>query len=354
MNAAKLIYTDLSYASVLIVDDMRVNLDIAKGMLKPYGLHVDCALCGQQAIDIIRAEKTRYDVVFMDHLMPGIDGNEATRIIREQIGTDYARTVPIVALTANAKEGNEEMLMRKGFQASISKPIDMIKLDSVLRRLVRDKSKDAGSPGQPIPLHPPSAELPECCRTISIPGLKVEKGLALFNDCFETYLAVLRSYAVNTPAVTESMHNVTALNLSDYRIHVHGLKGSSINIGANVTGEMAASMEAKATAGDLQGVLDGNDELLENVQELVTAIQAWLDEYDAAVDKPRLHIPDPQLLKSLLIYCEQYSMSGVNRVLNELESACYDEGNDLIRWLRERADVSDFAAIAERISAISA
>jgi CheY-like chemotaxis protein len=340
----------MSYANVLVVDDVPMNLDVAKGMMKPYGLHVDCASGGQQAIDMIRSEKIHYDAVFMDHMMPSMDGIEATQIIREEIGTDYAQSVPIIALTANAIVGNEEMFLQKGFQAFISKPIDMMKLDSVLRQWVRDKTKEASIAAiQSSPNIEPSNNH----RMIQIQGIDGEKGLSLYSYNFDIYLTVLRSYATNMPAVIENLCHVNEENLSIYAINVHGLKGCSGSIGAKGVGEMAARMEAKAKAGDLTGVLAENSELLEDVQALLVAIRAWLTKYDAGSEKPHLHAPDPELLKGLEIHCEHYSMNGVNEILDELESACYDEENDLIVWLRAKADISDFASIAVRLKELA-
>lgn len=139
-NFMKLERANLSYAKVLVVDDVETNIAVAKGMMKPYGMQVDGVNSGQRAIEIIRALEPRYSAIFMDHMMPGMDGVEATRIIREDIGTDYARTIPIIALTANAIVGSEEIFLRKGFQGFISKPIDAAKLDAILQRWVRDKS----------------------------------------------------------------------------------------------------------------------------------------------------------------------------------------------------------------------
>jgi CheY-like chemotaxis protein len=135
---SKLVYIPLSYARVLVVDDVQANLDVAKGMMKPYGMTIDCVSSGMEAIEAIRLEKHRYNAIFMDHMMPEIDGIEATRMIRE-IDNDYARAIPIIALTANAIIGNEEMFLSRGFQAFLSKPIDMMRLDSVIRQWVRDR-----------------------------------------------------------------------------------------------------------------------------------------------------------------------------------------------------------------------
>ncbi|MCL2127199.1 MAG: ATP-binding protein, partial [Treponema sp.] len=129
---------NLSYAKVLVVDDVAANLEVAKGMMKPYGMEIDCVTNGQAAVDAIRDEKVKYNAVFMDHMMPGMDGIEAARIIREEIGTEYAKKIPLIALTANAIVGNEQMFLEKGFQAFLSKPIDMGRLDTIIWQWVRD------------------------------------------------------------------------------------------------------------------------------------------------------------------------------------------------------------------------
>jgi signal transduction histidine kinase/ABC-type amino acid transport substrate-binding protein/ActR/RegA family two-component response regulator len=134
----KLKRADLSHAHILVVDDVPTNLDVMRGMLKPYNVNVDCASSGRQAIMMIRSQKPRYSAVFMDHMMPEMDGIEATKNIREKIGTDYARTVPIIALTANAIVGNDAMFLENGFQDFVPKPVDMAKLDAVLRRWVKE------------------------------------------------------------------------------------------------------------------------------------------------------------------------------------------------------------------------
>ena len=122
---AQLTRLKLPYARVLIVDDVQTNLDVARGMLKPYEMQVDCVTSGQKAIDAIREASLRYNAIFMDHMMPEMDGIEATKRIRE-IGTEYAKTIPVIALTANAVIGSEEMFLQNGFQPFLSKPIDIM------------------------------------------------------------------------------------------------------------------------------------------------------------------------------------------------------------------------------------
>ncbi|MDR0732349.1 MAG: response regulator [Treponema sp.] len=126
---------------VLVVDDVEINLDVARGLLEPYGLAVDTVLSGKEAIEKIRRGEPRYGLVLMDHMMPGMDGIEAVRIIRNEIDSDYARNVPIVALTANALAGNEEMFLNNGFTGYISKPIDIRLLDEILKKCVGNQAK---------------------------------------------------------------------------------------------------------------------------------------------------------------------------------------------------------------------
>jgi signal transduction histidine kinase/CheY-like chemotaxis protein len=127
----------MPYGRVLIVDDVETNLYVAEGLIHPYGITVETVTSGFAAIDCVKAGKV-YDVIFMDHMMPQMDGIEATNRIRRM---DY--TAPIVALTANAIVGNDEMFKSNGFDDFLSKPIDIRQLNAVLNRFVRDRSKNS-------------------------------------------------------------------------------------------------------------------------------------------------------------------------------------------------------------------
>jgi PAS domain S-box-containing protein len=138
---ARLVRPDLSYAHVLVVDDIPMNLDVAVGMLRKYKMNVDCVLSGIGAIDLVIAGDPVYDAIFMDHMMPGMDGMEATKAIRS-LGTKYSREIPIIALTANVVEGCEQMFIKNGFNAYLPKPFNVLNLDKIVQRWVRDKSRE--------------------------------------------------------------------------------------------------------------------------------------------------------------------------------------------------------------------
>jgi len=123
----------MPYGRVLVVDDVETNLYVARGLMAPYGLSIDTAVNGYDTIDKIK-EGSVYDIIFMDHMMPRMDGIETVKIIRD-IGYKH----PIVALTANALAGQAEMFFSNGFDDFISKPIDIRQLNNILNKYVRDK-----------------------------------------------------------------------------------------------------------------------------------------------------------------------------------------------------------------------
>ncbi|MDR0322294.1 MAG: transporter substrate-binding domain-containing protein [Treponema sp.] len=129
---------DLSYARVLVVDDFPTNLDVASGMLHKYKMKVDCVMSGQEAVDLIAGGKLVYNAIFMDHMMPEMDGVEAVKLIRA-LGTEYAKNIPIIALTANTVAGNEQMFLENGFNAYLPKPFNAMSLDVVVQKWIKSE-----------------------------------------------------------------------------------------------------------------------------------------------------------------------------------------------------------------------
>jgi len=135
----KPVYNQMPYACVLVVDDMILNLEVAQSLMRPYGMRIDAAPSGKIALAKVMNQSTKYSAIFMDHMMPEMDGIEAVRKIRE-LNNDYAKNVPIIALTADAI--NEKIFSENGFNDTLFKPIDIMKLDAILKKWVRDESKE--------------------------------------------------------------------------------------------------------------------------------------------------------------------------------------------------------------------
>jgi CheY-like chemotaxis protein len=334
----------------LVVDDVPTNLDVAKGMMKPYGMIVDCVTSGPEAIALIRKGEPEYSAVFMDHMMPDMDGIEAVRIIREEIGTDYARTIPIIALTANALVGNEDMFLSRGFQAFLTKPIDIMRLDMVINDLVRDKQreKELNLAPRPVESGEKSREY-QILRGKKIAGLNVSKGLNRFNDNAQSYLAILRSYANNTPAILESIRNVSADALSAYAVRVHGIKGSSYGISAEPVGKLAKELEDAANGGNYDFVTTHNPPFIELTETLIRDLSVLLAEVDSTVSKPVQAAPDPALLEAILHASRSYNIDEMDRAIARLEQYSYESGGELVAWLREQIGKSAFEEIEARL-----
>jgi len=350
----KLVRLNLDYAKVLVVDDMQTNLDVAAGLLRKYKMQVDCLSSGQEAIERIRKGTPVYNAIFMDHMMPVMDGIEAAGGIRA-LGTEYAKKIPIIALTANAIQGTEKMFYEHGFQAFISKPIDVVEMDTVIRKWVRNDSREnAPVAKKPVIIHDSPAVKADSegeDLVIEIPGVDTKKGLSLYAGEMDIYLPLLRSYAANTPTVLEKLKAVSAENLTNYVITVHGLKGTSAGIGAEAIREAALELENKSRAGDLQGVLAKNDKLINDTEVIVANVKAWLEQYDASREKKPLHkTPDKEVLKRLKKSCDNFNMKGIDEAIAELESADYEEGGELVAWLREKIDISEIKEIADRLA----
>ncbi|MCL2057523.1 MAG: ATP-binding protein [Oscillospiraceae bacterium] len=375
-------YVKLPYAKVLVVDDIPTNLDVAKGLMKQYEMQIDCVSSGQEAIDAVLAEKVRYDVIFMDHMMPNMDGMEAMRHIRE-IGTDYAKNVPIVALTANAITGNEEMFLNEGFQAFLSKPIGLKQLDIIVKRWARDKAKekqwaamaataaDAANAAMAVNTAMTAAATTTSAAAITakatvaakattadmlpkVPGLDTAIGLALYSGDAETYLSVLRSYAENMPVVADKLRSVSSGGLSDYAINVHGLKGASAGIGAESVRALAAALEASAKTGDLHGVQKKNPALLRETDALTRNLNDWFTTKRGAqkVKTPKQRTAETIILTELSNALENYDITNIENFY-ELLNYVYDGADDdLMHWLEVKITESEFDAATRRIAVI--
>jgi len=347
----RLVRLNMSYAKVLVVDDMQTNLDVAAGLLRKYNMQVDCVTNGQDAVEKIYSGNPVYDAIFMDHMMPGMDGIEAADKIRA-LGREYAQKIPIIALTANAIHGTEEMFYQHGFQAFISKPIDIMELDSVLRKWVRNEEKEKEL-GTNALLTPDTSE-DESNKNIEIkiPGVDTERGLSLYGYDKKIYLTLLRSYAPNTLENLKKLKTVTKETLPDYVITVHGLKGTSAGIGAETIREEALNLENLSRAGKLDEVLALNGKLINDAEIVAHNIKEWLAGYDARNTKTLLKAPDRKILARLRQCCENFDMSGIDKAMTELEDFNYEEGAELVAGLRKKINISEITEAAAQLAKI--
>ncbi|MDR2964181.1 MAG: response regulator [Treponema sp.] len=260
----------MPYGRVLVVDDVETNIYVAKGLMAPYGLSIETAMSGFESIDKIREGK-KFDIIFMDHMMPRMDGIEAAKIIRS-----LGYTGSIVALTANALSGQAEMFLENGFDDFISKPIDIRQLNMVLNKLVRDK--------QP-------AEIVEAARKqkdtlIFGNGAKkqVDRQLAeIFIRDARKVLKVMEAIYMNKCRRAD--------DLSIFIINVHSMKSALANVGEKNLSDEAAKLEKAGREQDLKKILSELPSFMEMLYIVISKFEAK-DEFPVQIeedDKKFLH-----------------------------------------------------------------
>ena len=255
-------------ATILIVDDTRINLTVAVNLLKNTKMKIDTATSGAEAVTM--AAKNRYDMIFMDQRMPEMTGTEAFHQIRST--TDGAsRDVPVVCLTADAVIGAKERYLSEGFSDYLTKPIDNFALEKMLMKYLPEEKVERVTEQMSYASDIDGSE-EEYFATLRSVGIEPKSGLKYCQDDEVFYRAMLAEYAYGE---LEKAHNLQksyeAENWHDYSIYVHALKSSSRMVGAAALSMRAAKLEAAANAVDSGTIHTEHDSMMEEY-ELMTAI----------------------------------------------------------------------------------
>jgi len=268
------------HARLLIVDDIATNLKVAEGLLSPYNAKIDTCLGGAEAIKLVKRNK--YDLILMDHMMPEMDGIEATAAIRkletsnEESGKG-GKQIPIIALTANAVVGMREMFIEKGFNDFISKPIDVSKLDEILDRWIPGE-KRTNNNEQLTMSSEKKDKLPDVDANSLlpiIPNVDTTKGVAMLRGKVDTYKKVLSMFCKD---VDERLPQLQIMPDTDtlpaFIIQVHSLKSVSASIGAQEVSSNAAGLEAAGKAADMAFIREHLPDFTVQLAELEENIRA--------------------------------------------------------------------------------
>ena len=235
-------------AKILLVDDNEMNLKVAKGLLAPFKMQIDVAKNGKEAIQKVLAEK--YHIVFMDHMMPVMDGVEATKTIRKLQGSEY-KELPIVALSANATAEAKEMFLKEQMSDFVPKPIRMKEITACLLRwlpqdIVISEEKVSTTDEENQPAENRADALPV------IEGLNVTEGI---KNCgsLELFYDLLKDFYKLIDSKSEKVENCLNEGLiRDYTIEVHALKSMARMIGALELSEQFYQMEMLGNAGETE------------------------------------------------------------------------------------------------------
>jgi signal transduction histidine kinase/CheY-like chemotaxis protein len=317
-------------ARILIVDDISTNLKVAEGLMLPYKMQVDLRLSGIEAIEAVKANS--YDLVFMDHMMPEMDGIETTKRIRESAGENpYYANLPIIALTANAIFGTKEMFLSSGFNDFLSKPIDLVKLDTILAKWLPKEKQEKQEPNT-VDAGTNNFETIE----IKIAGVDVKKGVSMTGGTLKGYMRTLAVFHKDgLQKIDEIKKSLEAGDYPLYATYVHALKSALASIGASRLSENAKTLEFAGKKRNVTFIRSNNDQFLMNMEALLSNLECVLS---SGKDAEHKAFVDFELLRS--------ELNMLKEALESLNSAAIDKSVD---GLREFVQVNNVGSGIEDI-----
>jgi len=289
----------MPYGKVLIVDDVDTNLYVARGLMSPYGLSIETAKSGFEMIEKIK-NGIIYDIIFLDHFMPKMDGIEAAKIIREM-----GYTNPIIALTANAIVGQAEMFAKNGFDGFISKPIDIRELNATLNKFVRDKYPAEAIEAARLKASSATQRTVKQTDPASDPGLR-----AIFARDAESVYTRLKSILANKFRRTD--------DITQYVIDVHSMKSACANMGEEEASAFARRLEIAGQAKDIPLLTSETPAFMEALRKVIEKLKP---KEDASVpedfENDLVFLSEKML--AIKTACENYDDIKANSALKELE-----------------------------------
>ena len=270
----------------LVVDDEPMNLVVGKSIFRSYGMDVTTVLSGQEAIDICR-EKV-FDIIFMDHMMGGMDGVEATKRIRADVSGKNGE-VPVVALTANAMSSAKQMFLAEGFDGFVSKPIETDELERVLKQVLPKSSVsmeeiDSAEPQlqnfeemrSPTAPKVTAISLREQLRSLDV---DMDVGMKYCMNDLEFYKSLLVQFVLEAEEKSPLMGRYyESGEWHDYEILVHALKSTAKMIGAGQLSEDAKAMEMAAKEHREEYIAENHYSLMSEYTRLFKGLDSALDE----------------------------------------------------------------------------
>lgn len=327
-------------AKILLVDDNAVNLTVAEGLLEPLEMQIDTVTSGKDAIEKISENK--YDIIFMDHMMPDLDGVETTHIIR-RFHPEY-EAIPIIALTANAANNIMDMFLKEGMNDFVAKPIEVRVLVSKVKHWlpiekIYKKSVDTNSVSKQE-VH----KLPEIGDLDVKFAIQLLGGEKLFWRVLRDYYRVIEQKA----AIIKSLEEEE--KWSSYTIEVHALKSASKQIGAHSLSEKAANLEKAGNDEDSQFIHENTDEMLLQYYSYISILEPFFVENkkDSIERKPISSDILEQLFSKMRVAMENLDMDEMEAIVEEMKQYHYKESQEtLFKQLQEAVENIDVDACEE-------
>ncbi len=303
-------------ARALVVDDNSINRKVTQGLLEPYGFTVDLAASAEEGIRCIN--RTRYDIVFMDHMMPGMDGAEATRIIREN-GDPYYKQLPIIALSANAVEGVRDMFIQCGMNDYLPKPVEIGPLEDMIEKWL---PKEMVTLGVMETRSGPS----EKDAFNSFENIDISVGLSYTNGRMDMYINLVKDFASSIRDKRDLLKTlVKEEDIGRFTIEVHALKSTSKMIGAASLSEKALELERLGHKRDYEAIVGKMPSLEEEIEKIIKDLDTIEQSKEEVLKKPVDAEKVRDLLKAVFYAADDCNYDAAEAAAGELEQYQYDE-----------------------------
>ena len=258
-------------AHILIVDDTRMNLTVAVGLLKKTQIEIDTASSGFEAIELCKT--IRYDLILMDQRMPGLDGTETMNCIKsEENGANVSTT--FICLTADAVSGARSHYLSEGFTDYLTKPIDSKALEKMLMKYLPIEKIIDSSEFTCDTLEKANEDKNDEYELMRKAGIDINSGLRFCQNDKDLYKSIIIDYAVSS---NEKIKNIIDFfgqeDWKNYATCVHALKSTSKTIGADDLSSKAQALELAANNNDVKTIMDGHEGMLNKYKETVKAIE---------------------------------------------------------------------------------
>ena len=313
-------------ARVLIVDDNAINLKVAEGLMRPYHMQIITVESGAAAIRLLGSKD--FDLVFMDHMMPEMDGVETTRHIRQMEG-EYYQALPIISLTANAVNGVRDMFLQEGFNDFMAKPIELQALDRILRTyLPENLIQPVGDDNNVV-----SDRKSKRVANETLAMFNTDVGLMYTGGVEEIYLEILDSYVQKS---VEKCQHIKLLHeqrdWKNYVIEVHALKSTSMSIGAVRLSELAKELELAGKNGEYKVIEEKNEGLLRMYEEVIEIVREYVNVNKAVEQAQTKESRKIQMEEENSNY-QEISLEKLEDMLNKAKEACSNFDSDILQVL---------------------
>ena len=312
---------------ILVVDDNKSNLLITKKLLEPYRLYVDVSDSGMEALSLIKDNE--YDLIFLDHMMPEMDGVETAGEIRK-LDIPYCKEVPLVVLTANAVYGARKELLNSGFSDYVAKPIEVKVLENVLRKYLGDIGKT-------------ETEDTVIGEGLNLKGIDSAGAMGRMHFGEDIYISILKTYFTDLKnAVIRINEAREREDIKKFVVDVHGIKSTSASVGAMELSELAKALETAGKENNKEFIDEHINHFMQSCDEIIHVLQQYFEKEETVLSQ-EMSVLEPQWLSDMREACEEMDSLRTVELLEKIKGKRYSEKEtELVTQIEEYVDLYDY------------